>query len=289
MKDLNYELARLTHRSREGSRATQADRHRLLQKSAHDLHELGFKLTSAKGLKQKHITALVAHWQSQGLADSTLKNRLASLRWLAKTLGKDAIVPVTNKELGVSFVGREHVDRAKIATAHQLARITDPYVAMAVRLQQAFGLRLEESIKLIPAKADQGDVLELSATWCKGGRRRGVPVETEYQRKVLEAARLLAGDGALIPANKTYKQQRDRFYHQTRSVGLTNVHGLRHAYAQARYAEMTGFLPPSLGGLSWDEMTPYQRQLDRAARREVSRELGHNRISVTNTYLGGAR
>jgi integrase len=288
MKDLNYELARLTKRCHEGARATQADRHRLLQKSASDLQALGFKLKAAKNLKRKHVTALVSHWQSQGLADSTLKNRMSALRWLADTLGKTGMVPASNQELGVTLKGRSRSDRAKIALPQQLVRITDPYTGMAVRLQQAFGLRVEEALKLIPAQADQGNVLHLNASWCKGGRGRGVPIVTEHQRALLDLAKRLARDGSLIPAEMTYKQQRNRYYYQTRKVGLTNPHGLRHGYAQSRYEEMTGFVPASLGGLRWHQMTPYQKQKDRDARQVISNELGHNRISVTNVYLGGA-
>ncbi|WP_420417404.1 phage integrase N-terminal domain-containing protein [Pacificispira sp.] len=289
MKNLNFELSRLTKRTRQGSRATQANRHSLLQKSANDLHDLGYKLNSAKNLKRKHIDALVTHWQGQGLAANTLKNRLSALRWLSETLGKTGLLPAENRELGVSTIGSVRKDRAKLATAEQLAGLSDPHIGLAVRMQMAFGLRAEEALKLRPQLADRGSALHLQASWCKGGRERAIPIETEYQRKLLDLAKVIAKDGSLIPSGRSYKQQRDRYYYQTRKVGLTNPHGLRHAYAQERYIEMTGFKPAALGGLRWHQLTDHQRLLDRNARHTISRELGHNRIGVTNVYLGGAR
>ena len=291
MKDINYQLAKLCQRSRDGARATQADRHRILQKSANDLFELGFKLKNIANLKTKHIEALVAHWQNGGVSDATLKNRLASLRWLADHIGKAGMVPADNEDFGITFKGRARPDRAKLPTARQLNAITDPYVGVSLRLQMAFGLRAEEAIKLRPVQADEGTQLRLQASWTKGGRARVIPIETAYQRALLDVAKQIAGDGSLIPRDLSYKQQRNRYYYQLRrpNVDLRNPHALRHAYARGRYQEFTGFKPTAEGGPNWHQMTRAQRKLDREARRQVSEELGHNRISVTNTYLGAVR
>jgi len=64
------------------------------------------------------------------------------------------------------------------------------------------------------------------------------------------------------------------------------VHGLRHAYAQARYRELAGFDPPAAGGRHSRELTPAQREADQHARRTVSHELGHEREQITAVYLG---
>ena len=54
-------------------------------------------------------------------------------------------------------------------------------------------------------------------------------------RTVLYEAHRLVGLGSLIPANKTYIQQRHVYDGQCKAAGLSNMHGLRHRYAQMRY------------------------------------------------------
>ena len=81
MRDLNYQLKQLGQNNRDGSYATQAKRAYLLSKIANQLYELGFRGMSARSLKAKHVEALVTHWQSQGIAAGTIKNRMAAIRW----------------------------------------------------------------------------------------------------------------------------------------------------------------------------------------------------------------
>ncbi|EMB6072518.1 integrase domain-containing protein [Proteus mirabilis] len=45
----------------------------------------------------------------------------------------------------------------------------------------------------------------------------------------------LAYKGSLIPANRSYIQQRNAYDGQCQKAGLNKMHGLRHAYAQTRY------------------------------------------------------
>lgn len=64
------------------------------------------------------------------------------------------------------------------------------------------------------------------------------------------------------------------------------MHGLRHAYAQARYEVLTGWKPPKADGLSRKGLKPEQQIKDTFARQTISRELGHERIEVVTVYLG---
>jgi hypothetical protein len=157
---------------------------------------------------------------------------------------------------------------------------------MSLRLQAAFGLRREESIKIRPEWADRGNVLALKDTWTKGGRAREVPVRNAEQRQLLDEAKALAGRGSLIPAEKTYAEQLRRFEHQCAAAGIHRVHGFRHQYAQVRYRELTGWAAPAAGGLRSRELTAEQKAIDREARLTISAELGHEREQVTAVYLG---
>ena len=103
---------------------------------------------------------------------------------------------------------------------------------------------------------------------------------------MLEQAKRLAGLGALIPGGRSYIEQLRIYERHTANAGLSKMHGLRHAYAQQRYLELTGWPSPHGGGPSKKDLTPAQREADLQARLAISRELGHVREQITAVYLG---
>ena len=286
MDDLTYTLRQLCQRNRDGSHNTQADRMRALALAARQLREAGFRQMKASSLKGKHVQALLDRWQGEGLSSGTIKNRLSHLRWWAEKIGKSGILPADNTQLGVPE--RRYV--TNISKAQKLGtgleQITDVHVRMSLQLQATFGLRREEAIKFQPSYADRGDHIALKGSWTKGGRERTVPITTTEQRDALQAAHHLAGTGSLIPANKTYIQQRHVYDGQCKAAGLSHMHGLRHQYAQSRYETLTGRPPPVAGGPLATGLSPTQRIEDRHARQTISRELGHERVQITAIYLG---
>ena len=286
MDDLTYTLRQLCQRNRDGSHTTQADRMRSLALAARQLREAGFRQMKASSLKGKHVQTLLDRWQGEGLSSGTIKNRLSHLRWWAEKIGKAGILPADNTQLGVAE--RRYV--TNISKAQELGtgleQITDVQVRMSLQLQAAFGLRREEAIKFQPSYADRGDHIALKGSWTKGGRERTVPITTTEQRDALHAAHRLAGTGSLIPANKTYIQQRHVYDGQCKAAGLSHMHGLRHQYAQSRYETLTGRPPPAAGGPLATGLSPTQRIEDRHARQTISRELGHERVQITAIYLG---
>jgi len=287
LRDLNYQLKQLCRHCREGSHATQAKRERMLTLIANQLHERGYRGMTAISLKPKHIEALLGRWREQGLSTGTIKNRMATIRWWANKVDKRNVVARTNEHYGIPdrrFVTNE--SKAKTVTREQLEKVKDEHVRMSLELQQAFGLRREEAMKIRPCIADQGDHLFLQGSWTKGGRERIVPIRTDQQREVLNRAHRLAGRGSLIPSNRNYVQQMRVYEGNTRRAGLHHMHGLRHAYAQERYKELTDWKCPVAGGPTSRELTREQLERDREARLTISRELGHEREQVTASYLG---
>lgn len=286
MDDLSYGLRQLCRRNKDGSYATQTDRMRGLRLVARQLAEEGFRRMSVTSLKGKHVAALIERWQAEGLSAGTLKNRMAHLRWWAEKVGKAGMIPADNTHLGIPE--RQHVtnvDKSR-ALGDRLDGVRNAHVRMSLQLQQAFGLRREESIKFQPGYADRGDHIALKGSWTKGGRERTVPITTAEQRRVLDLAHQLAGAGALIPAHKNFIQQRRTYDGQCKAAGLSNMHGLRHRYAQERYETLTGWKAPAAGGPVAQSLTPAQRVLDVQARQAISRELGHERTQITAVYLG---
>ncbi len=287
MRDVNYQLKQLCRRNRDGSFATQRDRERVLDLVANQLRELGYRHMAAASLKPKHVQSLIERWQAEGLAVGTVKNRMVQLRWWAEKIGKQNVLARDNDHYGIG--NRQYVtniSKARQLTSEELARITDPYTAMSLRLQAAFGLRREESIKIRPEWADHGDLLALKDTWTKGGRSREIPIRNAGQRLVLDEAKALAGRGSLIPAGQRYVEQLRRFEYQCAMAGVHRVHGHRHQYAQTRYRELTGWPAPAAGGPRSRDLTPSQHEADRQARLTISEELGHEREQITAVYLG---
>lgn len=287
MLDLEYELKGICRRNRDGSRMTQAQREQRLRRTARELHALGYRNMHAASLKPKHVRALVESWQARELSAGTIKNRLADLRWWAEKIGKPAVLARDNAHYGIEqriFVA-EH-SKARDLLPDRLELVEDDHVRLSLRLQAAFGLRREEAIKFQPSYADQDDHLRLKPSWCKGGRAREIPIRTAEQRQLLRECHELAGGGSLIPPERTYIEQRRVYERHAARAGLSKLHGLRHAYAQARYRELTGFDPPACGGPASRELPAEQRQLDRQARHQISRELGHEREQITTVYLG---
>ena len=84
----------------------------------------------------------------------------------------------------------------------------------------------------------------------------------------------------------SYRDQLNRFKAQAAQAGIERVHGLRHHYAQTRYAELMGRKAPPAGGQTSKQLSAEQKVIDRQARLTISRELGHEREQITAVYVG---
>ena len=165
----------------------------------------------------------------------------------------------------------------------KVASVDSKHLRMSLRLMSAFGLRREEALKFQPKWSDCGNHIRLKGSWTKGGRERTVPILTKRQRALLDEARDLVSNTqrSLIPEGDSYAKHLKRFENQTIKAGLKNCHGLRHHYAQERYKALTGWECPARGGEVLDKAVDFD------ARLTIAKELGHGRIDVTATYLGG--
>jgi hypothetical protein len=287
VRGLNHQLKQLCRQNRDGSYGTQTRRERELTLMANQLHELGYRGMGSHSLRPKHVQALVEYWLSTGVAVGTIKNRMSAIRWWARKVDRQNVIARSNDHYGIP--NRQFVtgkSKARSVSDGDLEEIRDAHVRMSLALQEAFGLRREEAIKFSPSYADKGDHLELKASWTKGGKARSIPIRSPLQRAVLDRAHQLTGKGSLIPSDRNYRQQLRIYEGQTIRAGLSRMHGLRHAYAQRRYEELTGWQSPAAGGPATKLLSAEDRRLDREARLTISRELGHERISIVRIYVG---
>lgn len=290
---LEYQFDQLCNKHRSKSHTTQANRRSMLKLFAQQLAKNGYdtRNMSPSDLKGRHVNKLLEQWRKDGVSTATIKNRMAVVRFWAEKVGNpgavkdnatykiDRRIYVTNENKSVSL---HDLDLSKI----------DENIAQSLRLQDAFGLRREESMKFQPAFALDGQTIEnakyirLKDSWTKGGRPRTIPISNEKQRHELKNAYALAvkNGGSMIPKEKSYKAHKSNFEAVTHALGVGQTHGLRHGYAQTRYLELMGFPSPAVGGsrsLSADEVAK-----DKEIRMLISEELGHSRINITSVYLG---
>jgi hypothetical protein len=290
MRKLAWQLKILGERNRDGGMATQHERALILAKIAEQLWQMGYRELEYDGLGGRHVNRLVALWQEQQLSPGTMKNRLSALRWWVQKIGRGHILSKSNDDYGIAR--RQYVTNVSkgIALAEEsLKKITCPYVRWSLMLQRDFGLRKAEAILFRPsyAWADRDrNFMHLKPSWTKGGRPRSVPVRTATQRATLAGVAAFCGQGSLIPRGLKFYEQRGRYEYQTRRAGLSALHGLRHAYAQQRYVDLTGQQCPARGGPRRREMSAAERATDDAVRLEISEELGHARVDITRIYLG---
>ena len=283
---LTCELRRMCAENRTGSYATRHQRLDMLMLFADQLRAGGYKLAGMRSLKPKHVMYLLECWQRDDLSTGTIKNRMSVLRWWANHSGKPGMIPADNTELGIPERSRTGGDRAWTLDEDKLASIDDLRMVLSLKLMQAFGLRREEALKFRPRLADRVDYIALQPSWTKGRRYREIPIRTQAQRALLNEAAALVGGDSLIPNELSYIKHRKAFEYQTLKVGLTNLHGLRHGYAQRLYADLTGFACPISGGPATADLSSIERVRDRDARMTIAQELGHGRRDVTKAYLG---
>ncbi|WP_334033617.1 helix-turn-helix domain-containing protein [Burkholderia gladioli] len=276
---------------------TQEYRAMAICKAFVELREGGFALQTPWSLKAKHIEYLVERWVEDKQSGGTIENKLTYMRALAQWMGKANLVGtladyVDRREAGLerNYVATEDkswvangVDAA--AKIEEISR-TCPYTAVQLKLQAAFGLRIEESFMLRPLEAVR-DSRTLDVTrGTKGGRPRQVPIE----RKIAileEAARLSNGvTGSTIPAGRTLKQWRDWYYYVLAKHGVTKngigvtSHGLRHEYLQTLYEEVAEVPAPIKGSAARPDPAAHAE-----AKRRVVAAAGHSRPSKANAYL----
>jgi hypothetical protein len=287
--DLKHSIIHTLKHNQDGSFNTRSGRKRRLLLIADELAEAGFKIRHIRQLKFKHVTFLVDKWLKKPLDTGTIKNRMTDLRCVVGKFGKSDMIPAKNSALNIP--NRQYItnkDKSIVLSEGDLSNITDDNVKMSLLLQRVFGLRREESIKIRINQAVFGNELRLKGSWCKNGKPRTINIIYPEQWEALEHVKKFIGKSqrALIPHHKSYIQQRNTYDYQVNRVGISRAHGLRHAYAQKRYFDLTGGLCPVKGGPTRKMLNAEQYKIDKLARQIISRDLGHERLEVVGVYLG---
>lgn len=294
LRSAKFYINELVKQSQGYAYASQADMRHMLFRCVKDLHQLGFKIGHIKGLQPKHIYALVVLWKTQNKNTATIKNYMSKLRRTTLLLGNPKLIKQNNDAYNISK--RSYIPTHNKAIHNiDLSTCADPYIRLSLEGQALFGLRREESMKFTLSEALHDNTIHIKPSWTKGGVGRILEITNSAQQKWLDKVAHLVNPGeSLIPSNRSYKQHLSHYQKQTARMGLHKLHGLRHAYAQRRYRELTtyfdknqrGLISPIEGGKHYKDMTTYEKYLDNKARQIISIDLGHCRKNIVNIYCG---
>ena len=293
LRSAQYSINECLKQIRGHSFASCADMRHMLNRCIKDLHELGYKVGHIQGLKPKHVHILVEHWKKQDKNPATIKNYMSKLRKVAILLDKPSLVKPCNDDYQITH--RSYAPTYNKAI-HQIdfSECTDPMIRLSLEAQSLFGLRREESMKLILSEAWVGDSLRIKPSWTKGGIGRTLQITNNEQRQwLVKASQQVPNGQSLIPKDRSYKQHLSHYQAQAKAMGVSKLHGLRHAYAQQRYHELTkqldprgkGLICPIAGGTPTKLLTSDEKAIDHKAREILTRILGHSRVAITKCYL----
>lgn len=296
-----------------GSGKTQYNHKREALRFVEALRALGYGVERWDKLTNKHVAAVVNYWRSeQRLKLSTIKEYLSGVRSICKAYGNSRIdadnnafkiesrTYITNQDKRLSQDVYEVV-RDKLAAGDERQQ----RLAVQLALMRELGLRHEEARKLNPERCilPTGAIFITDGT--KGGRDRILHDPSARQVAAVEAARPYVGRyGNTMPEDTKERAWEAYVYRQVKGLGIgrastgASLHGLRYAYACARYEQLSGFAAPCLfetkaafqqvartvAGGEWEKR-------DEAARLILKSELGHgpDRDDVVSVYVGSAK
>ena len=256
-----------------------------------------YRLQKFKNVEERHFRAYVEYLK-ENRAAATTQTDLSGIRYFHEKSGSKNNISL-NKRLALHkrSPGKENrawtpeeIEKARIV-ARQMGRVD---VQIAIDLVSEFGLRIEELCRLKVEHLMHADKYDQLIIQGKGKKVRPIPVNAQQKeviKRYLDYAKVAGrypGDYLLSSSEKhgvknqikslqnwmsynrvkftdedrgNEKEEGQKDRHETISW-----HGLRHSYAQRRFAEVSRVAPEK-------------------AKKVVSHDLGHNRGEATDIYL----
>jgi site-specific recombinase XerC len=288
-------------RDKRISNSTASYRRARILKMMNDLYDGGYRLITPTSMQSKHVQFLVRKMERGDLSPSTITNCFSILRTFMGWVGvEDRVGELKSHLIDPSRAYRQEAaeqDKTWSGCGVEMSLVVQKmeegskYLleALYLQLMRSFGLRIKEALYLRPIENSAGGYLHLKKG-TKGGRKRSIPIETKEQEALLvkasKIAVVLKNGGHIRPTGKSEKACLSRFYYVCHKFGVSrqnNIvpHGLRHEYANEMYEEQAQSPSPIRGG-KYDKANP--RHV--AAKKDVSKRLGHNRPRITSAYVG---
>jgi hypothetical protein len=274
-----------------------------------DWMKINLGIDDLRKISQDHLVGYAQHLKTQmdaeNISVATAKNRISSCNVVFKILRRDEKVRIdkigdclgrkrgyirTTPPDGMNVYNVELLQQNLSAEGLERA-------SAIVGLARACGMRLREAIlanlpRLRAEAYSRGEINIQEGT--KGGRKgafaeRWIPA-TEAVKAAIDYALETSPRSSknLLSPDESYISFLRGPIEKARRNGLTNIikgfHELRAAYACQRYEELAGHPAPVISKRA--HLSEPEKEADRKARQIISSELGHNRIEITNAYLG---
>jgi len=276
MKNLAYQTTHCIGKERHVGDKTHTSHLQTLARVGSWLQER-YGLADIKNLKSHMVQTFFkehAHYSS-----STKEKYATAFRQIAHSIGKDNIVPRSNKDLGGRAAGERYLPKVGDSVKLDVVRsklvemsVKDPdkrYLVAAHDMRQAFGLRASESLASCRIIQRDDGRQYLAPDMTKGGREREVEIKTAAQHNAVAAVRALASEygkpsGSMLPPSKTWQQCYDQQKNTMSRFGATKANGA-HMHVNRH---------------DWS-----REQLKNGESRKVTAEsLGHGREDVIKHY-----
>jgi len=243
-----------------------------------------FKLEKIANVSGKHLSDYVEYMQERGLAAATVQTDLAAIRFWHDKISNPKYTLPGNDELNLERRSYGGTDRTwsdgevkrMILECRRENRVD--YEACII-IARHMGLRIHEVMRIDTAAARAALKKGYIHIKGKGGLERDVPINEHVRAEFEKWLKVtLPGHKLFVPTDtKTHDaiSQLQKFIADHRktaqdpdSTRPMTFHGLRHGYADDKYNQLIA-----------------EGKSDYAAKKQVSKLLGHGRISVTKIYL----
>lgn len=246
-----------------------------------------YKKQNLNKIENKHLESYIEQMMECGYSNSYITTNLSAIRFFIDQY-KDSSYIKSNKEFGaIARNKNERIgpDRAwepeeikkmqKLAMIEGQARIAD-----MIQIAVDHGFRIHEVIRLERVDLQKGLKEGSIKIKGKGGLVRKVPVQNRaHIEKLIETtpirqAKIFVyenekGHQVIEMAQQFIYKNRDKVQiNENEDRGSLTFHGLRHTYAQNRYQELR-----------------HDDKNIKESRKQVSLELGHFRVEITDIYL----
>lgn len=269
------------------------------------LHEAGLQLRSPWNLQGRHIQRLLdqmkVRFAAGQLSSASIAQDLVVMSWWSAVVGQDKAFADAKARMDPSMWSRSLMakhdktwegNQIDIGQKLDEAWHLEPFVAMALLAQYAFGLRRLESLMFRPKEDVDGDLLRITRG-AKGGRPRVLRISSQWQWDIVDVLKEFCTRGlcnSIGDNGRDLATNLNRYKYVLGAIGVTKRelgvvgHGLRAGFA-CRMLDSLGVKPPVWGG-SGTSGNPEQ---DHIAYSQVSAALGHSRLPIVGAYVGTVR
>jgi len=277
MKDLAYQTTHCVGKERHVGDKTHTEHLGSLARVGNWLQER-YGLDNIKNMKSHMVQTFYKEHAHQSA--SSLEKYATAFRLIAASIGKENIVPRSNKELGGRTAAERYApkvgDAGKLDAIHvKLVEMASKnpdnrYLVAAHEMRQAFGLRAAESLASCKVVQREGKQF-LSPNMTKGGREREIEIKSAAQRNAVAAVRALASEygkpsGSMLPPTKSWQQ----CYNQQKNI-MSKLGATKAASAHMH-----------VNRHDWTR----EQLKSGESRKDTAEALGHGREEVVDHYAG---